>query len=87
MSPAIVGLVVSPGHNYWFHSHDPADGVGPHPTTYPDQVEVVAGQGIVGDRFFGRATRLAAAVSSWPRRRCRRSRRTSGSRPAPSTRA
>ena len=62
-SPAIVGLVVSPGHNYWFHSHDPADGVGPHPTTYPDQVEVVAGKGIVGDRFFGRATRLAAAVS------------------------
>ena len=63
LSAAVVGLVVSPGHNYWFWSHDPADGVGPHPTSYPDQVEVVAGQGIRGDRFFGRATRLASSVS------------------------
>ena len=62
-SAAVVGLVVSPGHNYWFWSHDPADGVGPHPTSYPDQVEVVAGRGIRGDRFFGRATRLASSVS------------------------
>ncbi len=28
----IVDLVTSPGHSYWFHSKDPADGVGPHPT-------------------------------------------------------
>ena len=63
LSAAVVGLVVSPGHNYWFWSHDPADGVGPHPTSYPDQVEIVAGQGIRGDRFFGRATRLASSVS------------------------
>jgi len=48
----VVALVVSPGHNYWFHGR-PANGVGPHPTSYPSQVQVVAGAGIVGDRFFG----------------------------------
>ncbi|GAB3589606.1 hypothetical protein GCM10027446_02440 [Angustibacter peucedani] len=61
--PQIVALVVSPGHNYWFHSRDPADGVGPYPTSYPDSVEVVADQGIRGDRFFGRVGNLASAVS------------------------
>jgi hypothetical protein len=59
----IVALVVSPGHNYWFHSRDPRDGVGPHPTSYPESVEFVAGQGIVGDRFYGRTSGLASAVS------------------------
>ena len=59
----IVALVVSPGHNYWFHSRDPRDGVGPHPTTCPGSVELVAGEGIVGDRFFGRTSGLASAVS------------------------
>ena len=59
----ITALVISPGHNYWFHSRDPRDGVGPHPTTYPDVVEVVEGEGIRGDRFFGRVSRLASAVS------------------------
>jgi hypothetical protein len=59
----VVALVVSPGHNYWFYSRDPADGVGPHPTSYPRQVEVVAHQGIRGDRFFGKVSRLASSVS------------------------
>jgi hypothetical protein len=59
----VVALVVSPGHNYWFHSPDPSVGVGPHPTHYPDYVDLVAGQGIRGDRFFGKVTRLASAVS------------------------
>ncbi|GAA4350677.1 MOSC domain-containing protein [Angustibacter luteus] len=59
----IEALVVSPGHNYWFHSRDPADGVGPHPTSYPDHVDVVAGQGIRGDRFYGKVSQLASAVS------------------------
>lgn len=63
MTAEVVGLVVSPGHNYWFRSHDPSDGVGPHPTSYPDQVEVVVGRGIRDDRFFGRATRLASSIS------------------------
>ncbi len=58
----VVALVVSPGHNYYFHGR-PEGGVGPHPTAYPERVDVVAGQGIVGDRFFGRASRLRAAVS------------------------
>ncbi|GAB3672952.1 MOSC domain-containing protein [Angustibacter aerolatus] len=61
--PSIEALVVSPGHNYWFHSPDPRDGVGPYPTSYPDEVEVVAGQGIVGDRFYGKVSRLASSVS------------------------
>ena len=59
----IVDLVTSPGHSYWFHSKDPAAGVGPHPTLTHDEVEVVAGRGIVGDRFFGRVSKLSAAVS------------------------
>jgi hypothetical protein len=59
----IVDLVTSPGHSYWFHAKDPADGVGPHPTLTHDEVEVVAGEGIVGDRFYGRVSRLTSAVS------------------------
>jgi hypothetical protein len=58
-----VALVVSPGHNYWFHSPDPSVGVGPHPTSYPDRVEVIAHHGIRGDRFFGKVSRLSSSVS------------------------
>jgi len=70
---AVVALVTSPGHSYWHHSKDPADGVGPHATLTHDAVEVVAGQGIAGDRFFGEVsvpisppptpTSLSSAVS------------------------
>lgn len=56
------GFVVSPGHNYYFHG-PVSEGVGPYPTAYPDRIELVAGQGIVGDRFFGKASRMKAAVS------------------------
>ena len=59
----IVALVTSPGHSYWFHSKDPADGVGPHPTLTHDEVEIVAEQGIVGDRFYGKVSQLNSAVS------------------------
>lgn len=59
----IVALATSPGHSYWFHSRDPADGVGPHPTLTPPEVELVAEQGIVGDRFFGKVGKLTSAVS------------------------
>src|SRR4051812_24294529 len=62
-SPAVEALVVSPGHNYWFWSPDPAAGVGPHPTSCPDRVDVVADQGITGDRFFGKVSSLGSAVS------------------------
>jgi MOSC domain-containing protein YiiM len=59
----VVALVVSPGHNYWFHSPDPSVGVGPHPTSFPDHVDVDAGLGIRGDRFHGKVSKLASAVS------------------------
>jgi MOSC domain-containing protein YiiM len=59
----ITALVTSPGHSYWFHSKDPADGVGPHPTLTHDAVELVAGKGIVGDRFYGKVSALNSAVS------------------------
>jgi MOSC domain len=58
----IVAFVVSRGHNYYFHG-PVSGGMGPHPTHYPTTVELVAGKGIVGDRFFGRASRMKAAVS------------------------
>lgn len=59
----VVALVTSPGHSYWFHSKDPADGVGPHATLTHDAVQIVADQGIVGDRFFGNASKVSSAVS------------------------
>ena len=60
---AVTALVTSPGHSYWFHAKDPAAGVGPHPTLTHDAVTVVAGQGIEGDRFFGKVSKLTSAVS------------------------
>lgn len=59
----IVDLVTSPGHSYWFHARDPSVGVGPHPTITHAAVEVVAGRGIVGDRFHGMTSKLSSAVS------------------------
>ena len=43
-------LYVSPGHNYFGHHGQPA---GESPTLAVAEVECVAGQGLVGDRFFG----------------------------------
>lgn len=45
----IVALYTSPGHNYFGH-HGRAPGG--HPLIFSEQVECVAGRGIVGDRFF-----------------------------------
>jgi hypothetical protein len=56
----ILHLLVSPGHNYFGR---PKDGPGPHPTYDLDEVQLVAGKGIVGDRFFGQAAHLDAAVT------------------------
>lgn len=53
-------LLISPGHNYFGR---PKDGPGEHPTFDVEVAEVVAGQGIVGDRFFGRAAHMDAAVT------------------------
>ena len=56
----VLHLFVSPGHNYFGR---PADGPGPHPTHDLDEVRLVAGKGIVGDRFYGRAAHLDASVT------------------------
>ncbi len=56
----VLHLLVSPGHNYFGR---PRDGHGQHPTYDRDEVRLVAGRGIVGDRFFGRAAHMDAAVT------------------------
>jgi MOSC domain-containing protein YiiM len=56
----ILHLIVSPGHNYFGR---PADGPGDHPTHDVDEAVLVAGKGIVGDRFFGKAAHLDASVT------------------------
>lgn len=56
----IVHLVVSPQHAY---AGRPRDGAADVPTTDAARVEVVEGKGVVGDRFFGRAAHVDAAVT------------------------
>lgn len=56
----ILHLLVSPGHAYFGRARDGAAEV---PTTDAESVEVVAGKGIVGDRFFGKAAHMDAAVT------------------------
>ncbi|WP_250444443.1 MOSC domain-containing protein, partial [Actinotalea sp. C106] len=56
----ILHLLVSPEHAYFGRAKDgPAEVT----TTDADQVEVVAGQGLVGDRFYGKAAHMDAAVT------------------------
>lgn len=43
-------LFISPGHNFFGHHQQPPGG---HRTVAVNQIECVAGQGILGDRFFG----------------------------------
>jgi MOSC domain-containing protein YiiM len=56
----VLHLLVSPDHAYFGRARDGAADV---PSTDADRVEVVAGKGIVGDRFFGKAAHLDAAVT------------------------
>lgn len=56
----IVHLLVSPAHAY---AGRPSDGPGNVVTEDRDLVEVVAGKGIVGDRYFGRSAHSKAAVT------------------------
>lgn len=56
----VLHLLVSPSHAYFGRARDGAADV---PTTDADQVELVAGKGIVGDRFFGKAAHMDAAVT------------------------
>lgn len=56
----VLHLLVSPGHNYVGR---PQEGPGAHPTQDLDEVRLVAGKGLVGDRYFGRAAHRDAAVT------------------------
>ncbi|BAS14060.1 molybdenum ion binding protein [Arthrobacter sp. Hiyo8] len=56
----ILHLLVSSGHAYFGRARDGAAEV---PTTDAEQVDVVSGKGIVGDRFFGKAAHMDAAVT------------------------
>ena len=61
MSPAVVQLLVSPRHRY---EGRPADGPAPEtPGELVDRVEVRAGLGLVGDRYFARRAHRDAAVT------------------------
>lgn len=56
----ILHLLVSLDHAYFGRARDGAADV---VTTDAESVEVVAGKGIVGDRFFGKAAHMDAAVT------------------------
>ncbi|MEC5189746.1 MULTISPECIES: MOSC domain-containing protein [unclassified Arthrobacter] len=56
----ILHLLVSPAHAYFGRARDGAADV---PTADAESVELVAGKGIVGDRFFGKAAHMDAAVT------------------------
>jgi MOSC domain-containing protein YiiM len=56
----ILHLLVSPEHAYFGRARD---GVADVTTVDADRVEIVAGKGIVGDRFFGKAAHMHAAVT------------------------
>ncbi|MCC9145606.1 MULTISPECIES: MOSC domain-containing protein [unclassified Arthrobacter] len=56
----ILHLLVSPAHAYFGRARDGAADVA---TTDADSVEVVSGKGIAGDRFFGKAAHMDAAVT------------------------
>jgi MOSC domain-containing protein YiiM len=56
----VLHLLVSPQHAYFGRARDGAADV---PTTDADEAQVVAGKGIVGDRFFGKAAHMDAAVT------------------------
>ncbi|KNC17819.1 molybdenum cofactor biosysynthesis protein [Arthrobacter sp. RIT-PI-e] len=56
----ILHLLVSPAHAYFGRARD---GVADVVTTDAGHVDVVDGKGIVGDRFFGKAAHMDAAVT------------------------
>ncbi|GAA2174080.1 hypothetical protein GCM10009784_10920 [Arthrobacter parietis] len=56
----ILHLLVSGQHAYFGRARDGAADV---PTVDAEHVDVVAGKGIVGDRFFGKAAHMDAAVT------------------------
>lgn len=56
----VLHLLVSPAHAYFGRAREGAADV---PTTDAEEAELVAGKGIVGDRFFGKAAHMDAAVT------------------------
>ncbi|MFE4194709.1 MOSC domain-containing protein [Paenarthrobacter sp. NPDC056912] len=56
----VLHLLVSPAHAYFGRAREGAADV---PTQDADHAELVAGKGIVGDRFFGKAAHMDAAVT------------------------
>ena len=56
----VLHLLVSPAHAYFGRAREGAADVS---TTDAEHVELVAGKGIVGDRFFGKAAHMDAAVT------------------------
>jgi len=56
----VLHLLVSPEHAYFGRAKDGAAEV---PATDAAQAELVAGKGIVGDRFYGKAAHMDAAVT------------------------
>lgn len=56
----ILHLLVSPAHAYFGRARDGAADV---PTEDAQGVDVVSGKGIVGDRFFGKAAHMDAAMT------------------------
>ena len=56
----ILHLLVSPEHAYFGR---PRDGAADVPTYDAPRAQVVAGKGIVGDRFYGKAVHLDASVT------------------------
>lgn len=56
----VLHLLVSPAHAYFGRARDGAADV---PTADAERVELVAGKGVVGDRFFGKAAHMDAAVT------------------------
>lgn len=56
----VLHLLVSPEHAYFGR---PRDGAADVPTRDADRIELVEGKGVVGDRFFGKAAHMDAAVT------------------------
>jgi MOSC domain-containing protein YiiM len=56
----VLHLLVSPAHAYFGRARDGAAAV---PSEDAHAIEVVAGKGIVGDRFFGKAAHVDAALT------------------------
>lgn len=56
----VLHLLVSPAHAYFGRAKEGAANV---PTTDAESAQLVSGKGIVGDRFFGKAAHMDAAVT------------------------